>query len=309
MKFGDNLKKIRKLKKFSQEELAEKVGVSRQSVSKWETGDAYPEMNNILELCKIFHCKINDLVNDSIIDIDSLDDETKTKVISLKKEEQKKMKCLSKIIYIIARIGKIIVTITIPILILCMICLPYLINKTEVVNNEIKFNDSSNKITIIEKNISNSSSIKIKYNDVVVADATDENITIIKNIFKNNSKVMIITCIETSFLILIICVILMRSMLKHLENLFININSGDTPFTLENINHLKQIAYLMIGTIILPNIFGIIFEFLMKTDLGIGFELFDIIEILFLFSLSYIFEYGRLLGVEIKGQIYDDNNE
>ena len=76
MKFGDNLKKMRKKKNLSQEELAEKVRVSRQSVSKWETGDAYPEMNNLLELCKIFKCQINDLVNDSIIDIDSLDEYT-----------------------------------------------------------------------------------------------------------------------------------------------------------------------------------------------------------------------------------------
>ena len=58
MNFGDNLKKIRKYNKMSQEDLAEKVNVSRQSVSKWETGDAYPEMNNILELCKIFKCRI-----------------------------------------------------------------------------------------------------------------------------------------------------------------------------------------------------------------------------------------------------------
>lgn len=38
MKFGDNLRTLRKNKKISQEALAEKVGVSRQSVSKWETG-------------------------------------------------------------------------------------------------------------------------------------------------------------------------------------------------------------------------------------------------------------------------------
>ena len=38
MKFGDNLKNMRKKNNLSQEELAEKVGVSRQSVSKWETG-------------------------------------------------------------------------------------------------------------------------------------------------------------------------------------------------------------------------------------------------------------------------------
>lgn len=38
MKFGENLKNLRKAKKLSQEELAEKMRVSRQSVSKWETG-------------------------------------------------------------------------------------------------------------------------------------------------------------------------------------------------------------------------------------------------------------------------------
>lgn len=47
MKFGDNLRNLRKSKKISQERLAEKVGVSRQSVSKWERGEAYPEMNEI----------------------------------------------------------------------------------------------------------------------------------------------------------------------------------------------------------------------------------------------------------------------
>ncbi|MCX4248853.1 MAG: helix-turn-helix transcriptional regulator [Bacilli bacterium] len=87
MKFGDNLRNMRKKHNLSQEELSEKVRVSRQSVSKWETGDAYPEMNNLLELCKIFKCQINDLVNDSIIDIDSLDDEVLEKVVLLQKEK------------------------------------------------------------------------------------------------------------------------------------------------------------------------------------------------------------------------------
>ena len=73
MKFGDNLKLIRKNKNMSQEELAEKVNVTRQSVSKWENGEAYPEMNNILELCKIFNCKINDLGHTDMSDIASLD--------------------------------------------------------------------------------------------------------------------------------------------------------------------------------------------------------------------------------------------
>ena len=89
MNFGQNLRNLRKSKNISQEELAERVKVTRQSVSKWETGEAYPEMNNILELCKIFHCHINDLVNDNILDIDSLDEDVKMNAVKFKKEKQK----------------------------------------------------------------------------------------------------------------------------------------------------------------------------------------------------------------------------
>ena len=90
MKFGDNLKQIRKNKKMSQEQLAEKVNVTRQSVSKWENGEAYPEMNNILELCKIFNCKLNDLVHTDMADISSLDEEIVMNVLSLMKKSKKK---------------------------------------------------------------------------------------------------------------------------------------------------------------------------------------------------------------------------
>ena len=89
MKFGENLKWLRKQKKISQEQLAERVGVSRQSVSKWECAEAYPEMENILALCKIFGCKLNDLVHEEMLDIDELDDEVKMNVVKFKKKTRK----------------------------------------------------------------------------------------------------------------------------------------------------------------------------------------------------------------------------
>ena len=98
MKFGDKLKLIRKDKNMSQEELAEKVNVTRQSVSKWENGEAYPEMNNILELCKIFNCKINDLVHTDMSDITSLDEEIVMKVVKFNEKKQNQVKTLSNII-------------------------------------------------------------------------------------------------------------------------------------------------------------------------------------------------------------------
>ena len=283
MKFGENLKKIRILKKLSQEDLAEKVKVSRQSVSKWETGDAYPTMNNLLELCKIFHCKINDLVNDNIVDIDSLGNEVKTKVVSLKKEEQKKMKILSKIIMIISRIGRIICYIAIPFISLVLIFLPFLIKNVEIKDNNLTLNN----LDLLEEN----NKIVIKVGSFVLADADKEFLnTKVIAIFENNSKAKIIGYIETGFVTLLIIIILTSIIFKHLATLFDNINKGETPFTLENVS--------LIG--------GGIFELLLNTDLNIEFETFDLVEILFLFSLSYIFEYGRLLGLETKGQMYGD---
>lgn len=304
MKFGDNLRKLRKSKKLSQEELAEKVQVSRQSVSKWETGDAYPEMNNILELCKIFHCRINELVNDSIIDVDSLDEDIRMNVVKFKKEQQSKMKGLSKAIAIIAKIGKIICLVCIPILIATMIILGIFTLKVEFADNEImwngkdviKFTEADNKITLTIDN-------------EVVAEANENEIIKMKELLQNNSKLMVLVYFETGFVFLIVSLFLVSIMFRALEKLFNNINKGDTPFTLENVGYIKKMAYLMIAITILPNVVGVLFEIILKTDLNVGLEMFSLIEILFLFSIAYIFQYGYEIQLDSKGKMYGGENE
>ena len=69
MKFGEKLMQLRKKQGLSQEELAEKLGVSRQSVSKWESNNTYPETDKIVQICNIFDCSMDDLINDNITDI------------------------------------------------------------------------------------------------------------------------------------------------------------------------------------------------------------------------------------------------
>ena len=66
MKFNEKLQFLRKEKHLSQEALADMLNVSRQSVSKWESGQAYPEMEKLVALCKIFNCKLDDLTNDEV---------------------------------------------------------------------------------------------------------------------------------------------------------------------------------------------------------------------------------------------------
>lgn len=69
MNLADNLKRIRKENNLSQEQLAEKLGVSRQSVSKWESNQAYPEMDKVLQLCKLFNLNIDELLNQDIKEV------------------------------------------------------------------------------------------------------------------------------------------------------------------------------------------------------------------------------------------------
>lgn len=73
LKFGDKLIKLRKKRGLSQEDLASKLNVSRQSVSKWESNNTYPETDKIVQICSIFNCSMDDLINEEIEDIEQVE--------------------------------------------------------------------------------------------------------------------------------------------------------------------------------------------------------------------------------------------
>ncbi len=76
MNFASNLQKLRKKENMSQEALAEKLDVTRQSVSKWESGATYPEMDKLIAICKIFNIDMDTLVNGDASNSESKDKET-----------------------------------------------------------------------------------------------------------------------------------------------------------------------------------------------------------------------------------------
>ena len=76
MFFASNLQKLRKKENMSQEALAEKLDVTRQSVSKWESGATYPEMDKLIAICKIFNIDMDTLVNGDASNSESKDKET-----------------------------------------------------------------------------------------------------------------------------------------------------------------------------------------------------------------------------------------
>lgn len=69
MSLGENLQFLRKKNDITQEQLAEKLDVSRQSVSKWESDTTYPEMEKLVQLCQMFHLRMDDLIQKDVSSI------------------------------------------------------------------------------------------------------------------------------------------------------------------------------------------------------------------------------------------------
>lgn len=68
MNFSKKLHELRKKEGLSQEKLAELLNVSRQSVSKWETGQTYPELDKLIKLSDLFKVTLDDLVKEGEIE-------------------------------------------------------------------------------------------------------------------------------------------------------------------------------------------------------------------------------------------------
>ena len=65
MKLSEKLQKIRKDNNITQEGLADRLNVSRQAVSKWESGTTYPDTEKLIQISKIFNVSLDELVNDN----------------------------------------------------------------------------------------------------------------------------------------------------------------------------------------------------------------------------------------------------
>lgn len=84
MNFAEKLIALRKGRELTQEQLAEQLNVSRQSVSKWESGQVVPEVEKIVELSRVFDISIDHLLKPSELDELSV----KTQMLE---QQQKKM--------------------------------------------------------------------------------------------------------------------------------------------------------------------------------------------------------------------------
>lgn len=263
MSFQDNLQTLRKINHLSQEKLAEKVGVSRQSVSKWETGLAYPEMTNILALCTVFHCKITDLISVNSPDFHALDTSTRNALVKFEQKDRNKLQTTSQILYVIAKILKIASLLSFAILALVTYELRYAI---------LNF--------ILNSGLSN------------VPEETIE--TLGSDVFASLQycipQILVVIVI---FALLIATNIFVYKLFREVEHIFKHIHTQPSPFTLENIFSLKKITKYSILCFALPLIVEVILSIALGTAPNI--DLAAVLYILVIFSLNYIFRYGYAL--------------
>lgn len=73
--FGENLQFYRKRENMTQEQLADRLEVSRQTISKWEAGTSYPEMEKILQLCDLFSCTMDTLMRENASELEVEDNQ------------------------------------------------------------------------------------------------------------------------------------------------------------------------------------------------------------------------------------------
>ncbi|MBQ9181820.1 MAG: helix-turn-helix transcriptional regulator [Bacilli bacterium] len=73
MSLGERLISFRKKLNLSQEEVAEKLGVTRQTVSKWETDQSTPDFDKIVPICELYSISTNELINGEAEEIKSVD--------------------------------------------------------------------------------------------------------------------------------------------------------------------------------------------------------------------------------------------
>lgn len=82
MSLGNNISFLRKQKKLTQEQFADRMNVTRQTVSRWESEEVVPELDRLVEMCEIFACKLDVLVREDLSDQSEVYSEIRIKRIA-----------------------------------------------------------------------------------------------------------------------------------------------------------------------------------------------------------------------------------
>ena len=224
----------------------------------------------------------------------------------LNEKEKKYLKRISKVLSVFASIGKVLVTIAIPLTIISMIILFVVFNKFDYHNNTLYF-DNDRVFTIEEDNDGMTIVYDDKTSELLKIDIEDQ-VTLlkVKNFMNNNVKGIILAYIEIYLLSVVAMAVVSRMILDKVKRFFGNIHDGNTPFTEENTESLRKIWILQLVNLGISIVVGIILQILISSDTSELLEVNGIFEILTVIVMYYIFRYGTMLQSKSKMTIYGE---
>ena len=224
--------------------------------------------------------------------------ETKKDEVLLDKGSQKAVRTLSLVISILAKIGRIILMIVVPFIVLFMIAIPFVMKHFEARDNVIIFYDTT--VTINENNMVVNTNDKIE-----VIDKDYRELVKFTDFLTHNSKTDIIIITEVSISFVVSMLIISIYIFMYVEKLFYNIYSEKTPFTEKNTKLIGRICQMMILFLVVSYVFGAMLGIFLPNIKSHGNNSFGIFEILIVCTLYYIFKYATNLQKTSSGKMYE----
>ena len=227
----------------------------------------------------------------------------KTNNVKFDKDKQQKMKFLSKFIYILAKIGKVITIIAGVCILLAMAITPVLVGNISI---------KDNSITIFGEKVeyeNHEDEIVISVKGVKVGSITGDDMPKFNLATNELDKINIpklFSYVEFALVTSVAIMVLTYFILLYLEKLFRNIYNNETPFIIDNINYIKKIAYLLIAIVATSFVCDLISSAIFDFAISAKIDLTSLIYVLIIFSIAYIFEYGYELQKNSKATMYGE---
>lgn len=217
--------------------------------------------------------------------------------VLLEKKSQKELRVISKVAYILAKIGRVCLMIAIPFIFLSMIIVPFVLNKVNVDGNIIRIDDAS--FILNEDNVI----AKIGNNTYI----SEENLNVYGDIFNflnKNELTRLLWFIELALGFVAISVIIAIYQLINVEKLFKSFHKEKVPFTKENCNHVRNICNLLVASAILSIVAEIVLSLIMPS-FNINIASFSIMQLLVMFIIYYLFRYATEMQKKSNTVMYD----
>ena len=222
---------------------------------------------------------------------------SKKETVLLDDKSQKNLKVLSKVLYILAKIGRIFLMICVPFIFLAMVAIPFLMKHLEINGNIIKFYDA----TVIV----NEDSVTFKLgNSDYVSNEDYKDLKPIANFISNNTKGDILVVSEVSLFFIAIILVVTIYLLMYIERLFKNIHEKNTPFNDENTDYIRRIGFVMCISLVVRFVFELMMSIFFPDFVSESYSSFGLFEILIVFALYYIFRYATKMQKETNYKIY-----